>query len=147
VLLGGKTANEYLLEGHPKTGNIYFPSDGLNKLGSIVPINEQTLKSGVFDIGPQTVMLYKSILSSAKTIFINGNMGMSETKRFAYGTFELCRYVAKLKADKVASGGNTIEVIDELDLQDSFSFISTGGGATSELITGRHLPVLEKLLK
>jgi phosphoglycerate kinase len=146
VLLGGKTANEYMLAGHPKTGNIYFPSDGLSKLGSIVPINEQTLKSGVFDIGPQTVMLYKSILSSAKTIFWNGNLGMTENRRFTYGTFELARYIAKLKAEKVASGGNTVEVIDELGLSDSFTFISTGGGATSEFITGKKLPVLEKLL-
>ncbi len=147
VLLGGKTANEYMLAGHPKSGNIYFPSDGLSKLGSIVPINEQTIRNGIFDIGPKTVMLYKSILSSAKTIFWNGNLGMTENKRFTYGTFELTRYIVKLKADKIASGGNTAEVINELKLTEQFTFISTGGSATSDFIAGKRLPVLEKLLQ
>lgn len=146
VLIGGKTANEWMVQDHPKNENVYLPVDGLNKLGSIVPINEATLKNGIFDIGPQTVMLFKSILSSAKTIFWNGNLGMTESKRYIYGTHEVARFIAKLQAEKVISGGNTAEVIDEMKLSDKFDFISTGGGATSDFIAGKKLPVLEKLL-
>lgn len=146
VLIGGKTANEWMIKNHPKNENVYLPVDGLNKLGSIVPINEETLKNGIFDIGPQTVMLFKSILSSAKTIFWNGNLGMTENKRYIFGTHEITRYIAKLQAEKVISGGNTAEVIDEMKLSDQFDFISTGGGATSDFIAGKKLPVLEKLL-
>jgi len=146
VLIGGKTANEWMVQNHPKNENVYLPVDGLNKLGSIVPINEETLKNGIYDIGPQTVMLFKSILSSAKTIFWNGNLGMTENKRYIYGTHEVARFVAKLQAEKVISGGNTAEVIDEMKLSDKFDFISTGGGATSDFIAGKKLPVLEKLL-
>lgn len=147
VLIGGKTANEWMIENREKNENIYLPEDGLNKMGSIVPVNEQTLKDGIFDIGPQTVMLFKSILSSAKTIFWNGNLGMTENKRFVYGTFEIARFTAKLKAQKIISGGNTAEVIDELHLENSFDFISTGGAATSDFISGKSLPALEALLK
>jgi len=146
VLIGGKTANEWLAQDHPKKDNIYLPVDGLNKMGSIVPIDKTTLKAGIYDIGPQTVMLYKCILSSAKTIFWNGNLGMTENKRYVYGTYEIARFVARLKAEKVASGGNTAEVIDNLNLAGQFDFISTGGGATSNFIAGKKLPVLEKLL-
>jgi len=147
VIIGGMTSNEWTLEGHLKTENIYLPTDGINKFGSIVPITEATLKTGIFDIGPQTIMLYKSILTTAKTIFWNGNLGMTENKRFIHGTYEIARFIARLKVEKVASGGNTLEVINHLRLGGNFSFISTGGGATSDLISGKKMPALEMLLK
>jgi len=147
VLIGGMTANEWTLGGHAKTGNIFLPNDGVNKFGAIVPMDPEFIKKGIFDIGPQSIMLFKSILSSAKTIFWNGNLGLSEDKKFVHGTYEIARYIGKIKAEKVASGGNTADVIDELGLAESFDFISTGGSATSDLIAGKKLPVLEKLLK
>jgi len=147
VIVGGKTANEYVEQKIPTGKNIFLPTDGINKMGSIVPMEDEYIKKGIFDIGPQTIMLYKSILSSAKTIFWNGNLGMTEDKKFVHGTYEIARYIQKLKCEKVASGGNTAEVIDEMGIESSFDFISTGGGATSDLISGKKLPVLEKLLK
>lgn len=147
ILVGGMVANEWILEGRGVSENVYLPADGLNENGAIVAMDEEKVKKGVFDIGPQTIMLYKSILSSAKTIFWNGNLGMTENKRFAHGTYEIIRFVSRLKAEKVASGGNTAEVIDEIKMEDGFDFISTGGSATSDFIAGKKLPVLEKLLK
>lgn len=147
VIVGGKTANEWVERGIPTGKNIFLPTDGINKSGSIVPMNDEDIKKGIFDIGPQTIMLYKSVLASAKTIFWNGNLGMTEDKKFVHGTYEIARYIQKLKCDKVASGGNTAEVIDEMGIEDGFDFISTGGGATSDLIAGKNLPVLNKLLK
>lgn len=147
VIVGGKTANEWVEQGIPSGKNIFLPSDGINKMGSIVPMNNESIKKGIFDIGPQTIMLYKSILASAKTIFWNGNLGMTEDKKFVHGTYEIARYIKKLKCDKVASGGNTSEVIEEMGIEDGFDFVSTGGGATSDLIAGKNLPVLNKLLK
>lgn len=146
VLVGGMTANEWILDRHPKGTNIYLPTDGVNKAGAIVELNPQTIQTGVYDIGPETIMLYKSILSSAKTIFWNGNLGMTEDKKFVHGTYEIARFVSRLKAEKIASGGNTAEVIDELAAADQFDFISTGGGATSDLIAGKKMPVIDKLL-
>jgi phosphoglycerate kinase len=147
IIVGGKTANEWIENGLPSGKNIFLPTDGINKMGSIAPMSEESIKKGIFDIGPQTIMLYKSILASAKTIFWNGNLGMTENKKFVHGTYEIARYIQKLKCDKVASGGNTSEVIDEMGIEDGFDFISTGGGATSDLIAGKDLPVLNKLLK
>jgi len=146
VILGGMTANEWILFDRPRKENIYFPTDGIAKSGKIVQINKETLKDGVFDIGPQTIMLYKSILSPAKTVFWNGNLGMTEEKKFAHGTNEIARYIAKLKANTIASGGNTIQVVDELGLVDNFSFISSGGGATSDFVCSKKMPALELLL-
>lgn len=147
VIVGGKTANEWVEQTIPTGKNIFLPTDGINKMGSIVPMDAESIKKGIFDIGPQTIMLYKSILASAKTIFWNGNLGMTEDKKFVHGTYEIARYIQKLKCDKVASGGNTAEVIDEMGIEGGFDFISTGGGATSDLIAGKNLPVLNKLLK
>jgi phosphoglycerate kinase len=147
VIVGGMTANEYILKKLPRTGNIYLPVDGINKSGVISAMDEHSIKDGIFDIGPQTIMLYKSILSSAKTVFWNGNLGMTENRRFVHGTYEIARYLQKLKCEKIASGGNTAEVIDEMGDEDAFDFISTGGGATSDFIAGKTLPALEKLLK
>lgn len=146
VILGGMTANEWILSDRPRKENIYFPTDGIAKSGKIVQINKETLKDGVFDIGPQTIMLYKSILSPAKTVFWNGNLGMTEEKKFAHGTNEIARYIAKLKANTIASGGNTIQVVDELGLVGNFSFISSGGGATSDFVCSKKMPALELLL-
>lgn len=147
VIVGGRTANEWILDRQPRTGNIYLPTDGIGKNGSITPINEQTLKSGIFDIGPQTIMLYKSILAPAKTVFWNGNLGMTEDRRFIHGTNEIARFIAKLKAETIVSGGNTVQVVDDLDLSSSYSFTSSGGGATSDFICSKKLPALELLLE
>lgn len=147
VLLGGRTANEWIEADKTRGDNIYFPADGLGKNGAIMPINKETLKAGIFDIGPETIMLFKSILSSAKTVFWNGNLGMTEEKKFAYGTNEIARFVSKLKADTIVSGGNTVQVVDDLNLTDNFSFVSSGGGATSDFIVGKKLPALELLLE
>lgn len=147
VLVGGVTGNEWVAQNLPTKENIFLPNDGVNKFGAIVPVTKETVKNGVFDIGPQTILLFKGILSSAKTVFWNGNLGMTENKRFIHGTNEIARFVAKIKAEKVASGGNTADVIDDLGLREAFNFISTGGGATSDLICGKKLPALEMLLK
>jgi len=147
VLVGGQTANAWLASKRPKADNIYLPTDGVNKRGQIVALDEKSLREGIYDVGPQTVLLFKSILASAKTVFWNGNLGQSELPRFSYGTREIARYVARLKAEKVVSGGNTIAVIDELALGDGFNFVSTGGGATSDFIIGKKMPALELLLK
>ena len=147
VLVGGKTANEMILEGGTNSPNIFLPSDGISKSGALVEMNKEQIRVGVFDIGPKTIMHYKNILSSAKTVFFNGNLGMTENKKFVHGTNELVRYSANLQINAVASGGNTTDIIYDLNLEDGFDFISTGGGATSDLIAGRKLPVLDKLLK
>lgn len=147
VLVGGKTANEMILRGAKKATNVFLPTDGVNEAGALVDMESVDIKRGVFDIGPKTIMHFKSILSSAKTVFFNGNLGMTENKKFVHGTNEVVRFIVKMKVEAVASGGNTADIIYDLGLENGFDFISTGGGATSDLIAGKKLPVLDKLLR
>jgi len=147
VLVGGMTANEMISEKEREMPNVFLPSDGINKIGALVEVSQEGVKKGIFDIGPKTIMHFKSILSSAKTIFFNGNLGMTEDKKFVHGTNEILRFITKMKVEAIASGGNTADIIYDLGLEGGFSFISTGGGATSDLISGKKLPSLNKLLK
>ncbi|PIT97030.1 hypothetical protein COT77_03555 [Candidatus Berkelbacteria bacterium CG10_big_fil_rev_8_21_14_0_10_41_12] len=147
VLVGGKVANEWIMRGHEQGEKVRLPVDGINKKGIIVPVNSATLKEGIFDIGPQTIMNYKKYISSSKTIVWNGSLGMAEEEKFAFATNEIARFIAKQHAEKVILGGDTAGVIDRLRLSKNFDFVSTGGSASTEFLAGKNLPGLEKLLK
>lgn len=98
------------------------------------------------DIGPKTQQLYKEVLSMAKTIFWNGPMGVFEEKQFAAGTELIAHTLAKSPAVTVLGGGDTLASIEHLDLLDSFSYISTAGGAALEFLAGKELPALKPLI-
>lgn len=100
----------------------------------------------IVDIGPDTVKLYGKIVRSAKTILWNGPMGLIETPHFAKGTRELIKILACLKAETIVGGGETVEMIRKMKLEDKFDFISTGGGAMLEYLEGKKLPGLKKLI-
>lgn len=97
------------------------------------------------DIGPKTVRLYREILLQAETIFWNGPMGVWENKLFADGTHKLACAVADAAATSVIGGGDTIAAIDHFGLGAAYSYISTGGGASLEFLSGTELPGLEVL--
>lgn len=97
------------------------------------------------DIGPKTVRLYRELLLQAETIFWNGPMGVWENKLFADGTHKLACAVADAAATSVIGGGDTIAAIDQFGLGAAYSYISTGGGASLEFLSGAELPGLEVL--
>lgn len=97
------------------------------------------------DIGPQTRSLYKENLNGMKTIFWNGPMGVFEDPAFSKGTFELAHAIAGIDAMKLVGGGDSAAAIAQAKLEDKFSFISTGGGATLEYLEGKELPGLKAL--
>jgi phosphoglycerate kinase len=95
------------------------------------------------DIGPKSTELFKSYLSSAKTIFWNGPMGVFEKPRFAEGTKEVARAIAdatKKGAVTIVGGGDSVAAINLMGIAGSFTHISTGGGASLEFMEGRALP-------
>lgn len=94
----------------------------------------------ILDIGPETVKQYASALKAAKAVVWNGPMGVFEWKKFSEGTFGLARAVAQLDATTVAGGGETAAAIAELGLQSHFTHVSTGGGASLEMLEGKELP-------
>lgn len=146
VLAGGKVANQWQELGHEQGEKVKLPVDGVSPRGMIVPVNGSTLKEGIYDIGPQTILNFKGFLAGAKTIVWNGCLGKVEESKFAHGTCEIARFIAKQRAEKVILGGDTAAVIDEMNLAKSYTFVSTGGSASTEFMAGKRLPGLRKFL-
>jgi phosphoglycerate kinase len=97
------------------------------------------------DIGPKTIELFKSRLVDAKTVVWNGPMGVFEVPEFATGTLEVAKAIAASDAFSVIGGGDSAAAVRQLGLEDGFSHISTGGGASLELLEGKVLPGLAVL--
>lgn len=99
------------------------------------------------DIGPKTAELFADEIAKAKLIFWNGPMGVFEQKDFANGTIAICKAVAKLNdCFSVCGGGDSAAAIKEFGYKDSFSHVSTGGGASLEMIENDgHLPGVDIL--
>ncbi len=101
-----------------------------------------------FDIGPETTMSYELLLSGANTIIWNGPMGVCEIPAFATGTQAIASAVRDRTEDGAVSiigGGDTASALKEMGINDGFTHISTGGGASLQLMGGKTLPPLEAL--
>ena len=92
------------------------------------------------DIGPETVKLFEKYLNQSKTVIWNGPVGYSEIKKFENGTKSLCNILSKINGTTIIGGGDTASSVINLGYKDKFSHISTGGGATLELLEGKDLP-------
>lgn len=98
------------------------------------------------DIGPATAIVYCEAIADAKTVFWNGPMGVFEMPSFEGGTRAVADAVAKnQQADTVIGGGDSVAAVNKFDLADMMTFISTGGGASMELVQGELLPGVEAL--
>ena len=101
----------------------------------------------ILDIGPETIHHYVEKIQSAKTIIWNGPVGVFEFPQFAYGTRALAIAIANSDAYSVAAGGDTLAAIDQYDLKQEISLISTGGGAFLAYLEGETLPAVAALQK
>jgi len=98
------------------------------------------------DIGPASVTLFEQALEDANTILWNGPMGVYEMEKFAKGSTKLSHTVAKSFATTVVGGGDTADLVRRTGDEDEMTFISTGGGASLELIEGKVLPGVKALV-
>jgi 3-phosphoglycerate kinase len=130
ILVGGKVANEAIDQGIKFSSKVILPID---------------FAPGRLDIGPDTIKKYKEIIAMAKLIVWNGPMGKFEEPPYDNGTRQILDIIAESDVFTVMGGGESVQILEERDLFSSISFVSTGGGAMLEYLSGNLLPGLEAL--
>ena len=146
VLVGGKMA-EQLREANPLSYEAELPSDVVaaaafeeDAESRVVPYDDVPDGWLGLDIGPETREAFAERIRTARTVFWNGPMGVFEWPRFAEGTKVVAQAVADADAYTVVGGGDSVRAVSELGLVDRVSWVSTGGGASLELLEGKVLP-------
>jgi phosphoglycerate kinase len=111
----------------------------------IAPVGNTGEEEMILDIGPDTIQLFKEVISQAKMIIWNGPMGLFEVEKFASGSRKIARSVAQSQGFSVVGGGDSIALLEELNLSDKIDHVSTGGGAMLKFLAGEKLPGIEAL--
>ena len=146
LLIGGKMAEQVHAD-NPVGRDVELPDDTV--IGDRFAADADTQTVDYFDvpegwerydIGPRTRERFCSIIAKAKTIFWNGPMGVFEFPIFAEGTRAVAEAVAKADAYSVVGGGDSVRALEELGYKNRISWVSTGGGASLELLEGKELP-------
>jgi phosphoglycerate kinase len=145
VLVGGKMAEEIRV--NPIDVAVKLPNDVVAAAAFEPDAESQVVPAdGVpegwlgLDIGPATREGYAKRIAMAKTVFWNGPMGVFEWPRFAEGTLAVARAVADADAHTVVGGGDSVRAVEEAGLAERIDWVSTGGGASLELLEGKGLP-------
>ena len=146
VLIGGKMAEE-IRDSSPLPFEVVLPVDVVaaaafeaDAESRVVPYDELPGGWLGLDIGPETRLLFAERLAGAKTVFWNGPMGVFEWPRFAEGTQAVAEAVAGVDGFTVVGGADSVRALTELGLEERVSWVSTGGGASLELLEGKELP-------
>jgi phosphoglycerate kinase len=119
-----------------------FAADAAEK---IMDVGDVPAGWRVLDIGPRTVEAFSDIIKRAGTVVWNGPMGVFEFEKFAKGTFEVAKAIAASDATGIIGGGDSTSAIKKSGLDDKITHISTGGGASLEMLEGKMLPGLAAL--
>jgi len=106
----------------------------------VVPMDKVPEGWVIADIGHESVDAFSKVLGKCRTVFWNGPLGVFEIPEFAGATRSLARVLAGLEAITIIGGGSTAEAVEEMGLTDKISYVSTGGGASLELLQGKVLP-------
>lgn len=146
---------EKILEHAKQKGvKIYLPVDvvSTNSLSApkeikISPVQDVPEGLMAVDIGPASTKLFNQVIRDSQTIIWNGPLGVYETSQFSRGTFSVAHSIADTYAFSLIGGGDTADAVDKAGERDNMSFISTGGGASLELLEGKVLPAFEVLDK
>jgi phosphoglycerate kinase len=146
VLVGGKMA-EQLRDENPLSFPVVLPTDVVSASAFDADVETRVnafdaLPTGWLglDIGPDSRADFARRIRAAKTVFWNGPMGVFEWEQFAEGTEAVAQAVASVDGYTVVGGGDSVRAVNELGLDERISWVSTGGGASLELLEGRELP-------
>ena len=147
LLVGGKLAAELASQGPLEGSALALPSDVVAAATFAPDAEARTVAADrvpdgwlALDVGPETQAVFRARIEDARTVFWNGPMGVFEWPRFAAGTRAVAEAVAATGAHTVVGGGDSVRAVQELGLADAIDWISTGGGASLELIEGKALP-------
>lgn len=137
-----------------KNVKIYLPVDVVStddikehKHIKITPVQDVPDDYMVVDAGPASIKLFSEVVRDSNTIIWNGPIGIYEIGQFSRGTFNLAHHIADTYAFSLVGGGDTADAVDKAGEIDNMSFVSTGGGASLELLEGKILPAFEVLDK
>jgi len=119
-----------------------FSNDAKAKVRSVDEVQADEM---ILDIGPLTAAKYATMIQNAGTVIWNGPVGVFEFKNFAAGTRAIADAIEVSGAFSIAGGGDTLAAIDQFNVTDGVSYISTGGGAFLELVEGKTLPAVAAL--
>jgi phosphoglycerate kinase len=146
VVVGGKMAEE-LRDGATLPFAVELPTDVVAAASfdadadsRVTPYDDLPAGWLGLDIGPDTRERFGELIRAARTVFWNGPMGVFEWDRFAEGTKAVAQAVAAVDGYTVVGGGDSVRAISELGLDGEISWVSTGGGASLELLEGKELP-------
>ena len=146
VIVGGKMAEE-LRDGATLPFPVELPSDVVaaasfdaDAESRVTPYDDLPDGWLGLDIGPDSRARFGELIRGAKTVFWNGPMGVFEWEPFAGGTKAVAEAVAAVEGYTVVGGGDSVRAISELSLDDDVDWVSTGGGASLELLEGKELP-------
>ncbi|MDD2490372.1 MAG: phosphoglycerate kinase [Bacilli bacterium] len=120
-------------------GTAYTPAT-MTRLTDVKNINQNEIG---MDIGVETINRFRKILLDAKTVIWNGPLGVFEIDKFAMGTRKICEVLASIRATTIIGGGDTATAVIKFGFKNKVSYISTGGGASLELLEGKALPGIE----
>jgi phosphoglycerate kinase len=133
-------------------GKLMLPVDVVIADAFDAEANSKTMDVGdvpagwrILDIGPKTVAAFDDVIAKAGTVVWNGPMGVFEFDKFAKGTFEIAEALARSDAISIVGGGDSASAINKSGLADKITHISTGGGASLEMLEGKELPGLAAL--
>jgi phosphoglycerate kinase len=148
------TAREIIELSKNKKVDLILPTDLVVAKAVKTGANKRTVEVGklekgdiALDIGKETMRSLIPIIKKAKTIFWNGTLGYAELSDYALASKDLAYLMAlrRGKAETVIGGGDTTAFVEKLGMHNRYSFVSTGGGASLELLSGKQLPALEAL--
>lgn len=129
-----------------KADNIIVPLDALTETGEVVDIRHVGMRDKIVDIGPATVALIAEKIKNAKTVIMNGPLGLYEEGHVG-GTKAVLKHLSLVTGTTVIGGGDTVALARQLKLDKKINFISTGGGAMLDYLTNSTLPGIEAVKK
>ena len=168
LIVGGGIANTFIHANGYEIGNSLVSLENINEIKEIIKeyknkiiipidfyvdnnqekkyrkLNKIDKQDIIYDVGEESIKLYKEIINKSSTIFINGTIGLYENEKFKYGTNELLNMLSKSECKTYVGGGDAVSATNKLGYTDAFYFKSTGGGATLEYIINKSMASLEE---